>query len=203
MPTGPVVASGGAPGGLEVRGGARMGGGPGGAPYPTGLDVPTQRFYTGYGLSFPYITGAPWSRLVAYDLNTGETKWTRPLGQDLEAIKQPGGPDAGIPHGAQRMGMVVTSTGLLFATSKDGKVRAYDAENGEILWTGTLPQGAEGLPAMYSVKGRQYLVVCATTHLTWGRNSKASGVGSQSGDGSTAPGAYVVFALPDTTKGSR
>jgi quinoprotein glucose dehydrogenase len=202
MPTGPVVASGGAPGGLDVRAGPRMGGGQGGAAYPEGLDVPAQRLYTGYGLSFPYITGAPWSRIVAYDLNTGETKWTRPLGQDREAMKSPGGKDAGIPHGAQRMGMVVTATGLLFGTSKDGKVSAYDADSGNILWSGTLPQGAEGLPAMYQVNGRQYLVVCATTHLSFGRDSKASGVGSQANDGS-APGAYVVFALPDTTKGSK
>ena len=150
----------------------------------------------------PRILTAPWSRLVAYDLNTGETKWTRPLGQDREAMKLPGGQDAGIPHGAQRMGMVVTATGLLFGTSKDGKVSAYDADSGNILWSGTLPQGAEGLPAMYQVNGRQYLVVCATTHLSFGRDSKASGVGSQANDGS-APGAYVVFALPDTTKGSK
>jgi quinoprotein glucose dehydrogenase len=202
MPTGPVVASGGAPGGLDVRAGPRMGGGPGGAPYPEGVDVPAQRFYTGYGLSFPYILSAPWSRLVAYDLNAGDVKWTRPLGQDPEAIKA-GGQDLGVPHGAQRMGMVVTSTGLLFATAKDGKVRAHDADTGEILWTGTLPQGAEGLPAMYQVNGRQYLVICATTRLSFGRNSKASGPGSQAGDAPATPGAYVVFALPDKTPTSK
>jgi quinoprotein glucose dehydrogenase len=195
LPSGPVVASGGAPGGLEVRTGPRMAGGPGGAPYPTGLEVPAQRYYTGYGLGFPYIVSAPWSRMVAYDLNTGETKWSRPLGQDLVAVRE-GAPDAGVPRGGQRMGMIVTSTGLLFATSKDGKVRAYDAETGEILWTGSLPQGSEGLPAMYQVNGRQYLVVCATTHLTWGRESREGGPWTQAG-GETAPGAYVVFALPD------
>jgi quinoprotein glucose dehydrogenase len=201
MPSGPVVASGGAPGGLTVRAGPRMGGGPAGAPYPEGIDVPKQRFYTGYGLSYPYITGAPWSRIVAYDLNAGEVKWSRPLGQDREAVKE-GGQDAGIPHGAQRMGMIVTSTGLLFATAKDGTVRAHDADTGAILWTGTLPQGAEGLPAMYQVNGRQYLVVCATTHLSFGRDSKASGAGPQKGDES-APGAYVVFALPDKTPAAK
>ena len=66
--------------------------------------------------------------------------------------------------------MIVTSTGLLFATAKDGKVRAYSADDGKMLWTGRLPHGTEGLPAMYEVNGRQYLVVCATTGLTWGPN---------------------------------
>jgi quinoprotein glucose dehydrogenase len=191
-----VVASGGAPGGLDLRGGGIRGGGMAGAPYPAGVEVPSKRYYTGYGLGFPYIVSGPWSRMVAYDLNTGDTKWSRPLGQDLAALKE-GGQEAGVPRGAQRMGMIVTSTGLLFATSKDGKVRAYDAETGDILWTGTLPRGAEGLPAMYQVNGRQYLVICATTNLTWGRESREGGPWTQTGGTPAPPGAYVVFALPD------
>ena len=62
-----------------------------------------------------------------------------------------------MPRGGLRMGMIVTSTGLLFATAKDGNVRAYDADTGAVLWTGRLPRGAEGLPAMYQVDGRQHI----------------------------------------------
>ena len=43
--------------------------------YPAGIDAPAVRYYTGYGLGNPHIMTAPWSRLVAYDLNAGTIKW--------------------------------------------------------------------------------------------------------------------------------
>jgi quinoprotein glucose dehydrogenase len=193
-PAGPVVASGGAPGGLDLPSGGR-----GSTAYPEGVDAPKVRYYTGYGLGNPHIMTAPWSRLVAYDLNAGTIKWQVPLGVDRLAAEQ-GGADAGVPRGSQRMGMIVTSTGLLFATAKDGKVRAYSAEDGKVLWTGELPQGAEGLPAMYEAGGRQFLVVCATTGLTWGPKSREGGTWTQGDAGTGKAGGYVVFALPQGTK---
>jgi len=30
--------------------------------------------------------------------------------------------------------MIITSTGLVFATANDGKVYAYDAASGKVLW---------------------------------------------------------------------
>ena len=191
-PSGPVVASGGAPGGLDLPAG---GGGRGSNAYPAGVDAPAVRYYTGYGLGNPHIMTGPWSRLVAYDLNAGTIKWQVPLGVDRMAAEQ-GGADAGVPRGSQRMGMIVTSTGLLFATAKDGKVRAYSADDGKILWSAELPHGTEGLPAMYEVDGRQYLVVCATTGLTWGPKSREGGPWTQGDTNSAAKGGYIAFALP-------
>jgi quinoprotein glucose dehydrogenase len=192
-PEGPVVASGGAPGGLDLPAG---GGGRGSTAYPAGVDAPSVRYYTPYGLGNPHIMSAPWARMVAYDLNAGTIKWQVPLGVDRLAAAQGGG-DSGVPRGAQRMGMIVTPTGLVFATAKDGKVRAHSADDGRILWTGDLPHGTEGLPAMYEVNGRQYLVVCATTGLTWGPQSREGGPWTQGDSMSTAKGGYVVFALPN------
>jgi quinoprotein glucose dehydrogenase len=189
-PPGPVVASGGAPGGLDLPSGGR-----GSSAYPAGVDAPSVRYYTGYGLGNPHIMTGPWSRLVAYDMNQGTMKWQVPLGVDRLAAKQ-GGADIGVPRGSQRMGMIVTSTGLLFATAKDGKVRAYSADDGKILWTGELPHGTEGLPAMYEANGRQFLVVCATTGLTWGPRSREGGPWTQGDVGSGEKGAYIAFALP-------
>ena len=191
-PSGPVVASGGAPGGLDLPAG---GGGRGSNAYPADVDVPAVRYYTGYGLGNPHIMTGPWSRLVAYDLNAGTIKWQVPLGVDRMAAEQ-GGADAGVPRGSQRMGMIVTSTGLLFATAKDGKVRAYSADDGKVLWSADLPHGTEGLPAMYEVNGRQYLVVCATTGLTWGPKSREGGAWTQGDVGAGAKGGYIAFALP-------
>jgi quinoprotein glucose dehydrogenase len=140
-------------------------------------------------LGYPFLIGPPWSELVAYDLNKGVIKWRRALGQDLEASKK-GFENTGMLD-AQRNGMVITSTGIVFSTAKDGKVYAFDAENGEELWSAQLPKGSEGLPAMYEVNGRQYLVVTATSSVKFGR-----GEGLPKNESNEAKGGYIVFSLP-------
>lgn len=195
IPLGPVVASGGAPGGQEVqRPTVRRSWTA--TPYPEGVDVPADRYTTDYGLKYPYIMSPPWSYLVAYDLNEGTLKWKVPIGQDLHASRE-GAKNTGVPRGAQRNGMIVTSTGIIFSTAKDGHIYALDAKDGKILWSAELGAGTEGLPSMYEVNGRHYLVVNATTPLTWGRESRESGIG---GMRSPEQGGYVVFALPDRSK---
>ena len=163
-----------------------------GADYPEGVQAPEAQYRTDYGLSAPHIMAPPWSTIMAVDLNTGELLWKVPLGQD-EAAAALGLSGTGVPRGTQRNGMIVTSTGLVFSTAKDGHVYAFDAKNGRVLWAGALPMGTEGLPAMYVIDGRQYLVVNATTPLTWGPKSRESGIGSTLPVGK---GGYVVFALP-------
>jgi quinoprotein glucose dehydrogenase len=186
--TGPVVASGGALAGRVIRGGGRA------IPpsYPVGVDTPSVRYTTDYGLGHPYIMRPPWSTLIAYDLNRGAIKWKVPIGQDLRATEA-GATNTGVPRGTQRNGMVVTATGLVFSTAKDGKVYAFDASDGRVLWSGALPMGTEGLPSMYWLGNKQYLVVNATTPLTWGRQSREGGIGAS---GPRGVGGYLVFALP-------
>jgi glucose dehydrogenase len=177
---GPVVASGGAPGN---RGGPRGGGGAVGPPYPEGVDAPKVRYYTGYGLSGT-IVKPPYSVLTAYDLNVGTIKWQVPAGDEPRAVAQ-GAKETGFI--SERSGILSTSTGLVFHASGDAKVRAYDAETGKVLWTGQLPSGSRGIPAMYEVNGRQFLVVNA-----------AFGAPSSGPSTGRAPGparAYVAFAL--------
>ena len=191
---GPVVASGGAPGGREphVRSGPRYS--PlGGPPYPKGVDAPAVRYYTDWGLfpDKPYIISPPWSSLVAYDLNLGTIKWKVPLGEDPKAAAE-GAKDTGA-FDAQHHGMIVTATGLIFVAASDGKLRAYDEDTGKVLWTATLPAGSEGIPSMYEVKGRQYLVVPATSNLNPGGGHLAPG---EVVPPSSATRGYVVYALP-------
>jgi quinoprotein glucose dehydrogenase len=167
-----------------------------GADYPAGVDAPAVQYRTDFGLGFPHIMAPPWSTIMAVDLNSGRLLWKVPLGQDEEAAAL-GLKGTGVPRGTQRNGMIVTSTRLVFSTAKDGYLYAFDANNGRTLWSGQLPMGTEGLPAMYVLNGRQYLVVNATTPLTWGAKSRESGIGSMLPAGK---GGYVVFALPMNAK---
>jgi quinoprotein glucose dehydrogenase len=191
---GPVVASGGAPGGREPR--PRVG--PrysplGGPPYPEGVSAPDVRYYTDWGLfpDKPYIINPPWSSLVAYDLNQGTIKWKVPLGGDPVASAQ-GARDTGA-FGAEHHGIVVTATGLLFVAASDGKVRAYDEDTGKVLWTAPLPAGSDGIPAMYEVDGRQYLVIPASSNLNPGGGH---GIAGTVASGPSVTRGYVTYALP-------
>lgn len=193
-PSGPVVATGGAPGAKRPET-QRMRWDPNGygLPYPEGVSAPTARYFIpgGWGLSYPYLIKPPWSTITAYDLNQGTILWQIPIGEDRDAAAE-GGKNTGVPR-SQRNGMIVTSTGVLFCTAKDGKIYAFDADTGKTLWSATLPMGTEGLPSLYELNGRHYLVVCATSPLVFGKGER-----TKSKD--TAPpkqGGYVVFALPE------
>ena len=133
---------------------------------------------------------------MAYDLNVGTIEWKVPLGQDAEAAAE-GTHDTGA-FMAEHHGIIVTSSGLLFVATTDGKVRAHDENTGEVLWTATLPAGSEGMPAMYEVNGRQYLVVPASSKINSGGGHDGAGAaGSARAAGTQDPlKGYVAFALP-------
>jgi quinoprotein glucose dehydrogenase len=193
---GPVVASGGAPGGLEIRRGNADQYTPlGGPPYPPGSDTPRVRYYTNWGLypDQPYVISPPWSSVVAYDLNAGTIKWKVPLGQDAEAAAE-GATDTGA-FMAEHHGMIVTSTGLVFIAASDRKLRALDEDTGKVLWSATLPAGSEGIPAMYEVGGRQFLVVSASSNSNAGGGHPGRGPKPATAQTDLHKG-YVAFALP-------
>jgi quinoprotein glucose dehydrogenase len=199
---GPVVASGGAPGGLKVRHGNAERYTPlGGPPYPPGTQARRVRYYTDWGLypNQPYIIGPPWSSVVAYDLNSGTIKWKVPLGQDAVAEAE-GARDTGA-FMAEHHGMIVTSTGLIFIAASDGKIRALDEDTGKVLWSATLPAGSEGIPAMYEAGGRQYLVVPASSNINSGGGHAKSRHAPQTVR-SNLPKGYVAFALPGEVNAS-
>jgi quinoprotein glucose dehydrogenase len=128
--------------------------------------------------------GPPWSQLTAYDLNTGTIKWRIPLGQVSDLAAQ-GHTDTGshFPRG----GMAVTAGGLLFsATTSDRKFRAYDRDTGRVIWEAGVPEGAESVPAIYEVGGREYVVICV-----------AAGNGMMGTRATERAGAYIAYALPD------
>jgi quinoprotein glucose dehydrogenase len=184
-----VVASGGAPAGRTAPGIKIPAIGPygmmGGPQYPAGVDVPRERYYSGWNVMYKYID-PPWSTLTAYDLNRGTIKWKVPIGEEEAAVKLGARNTSAIE---EQRGIIVTATGLVFLASSDGKVRAYDDKTGKTLWTSQLPGGNRAIPAMYELDGRQYLVINATAPLSSNASSDAEGKKG-------APRGYVVYALP-------
>jgi quinoprotein glucose dehydrogenase len=183
MPDGLVVASGGAPVKPDEKPAPPM------SDYPLGVPHPANRYTTDYGTAWPNLLGPTWAWVIAYDLNTGTIKWKQPLGEDSIASSK-GDKTSGAVNGSQRKGMIVTSTGVLFCTGKGGKLYAYDADNGKLLWETILSHESNAQPMMYELNGKQYLVVNATNNFT-----------KDSYDHSKDPGAlsrgYMVYALPE------
>ncbi len=119
----------------------------------------------------------PWGTLSAINLDTGEYVWKIPFGEYPELVAK-GMKDTGSEnHG----GGIVTAGGLFFigATHYDSKFRAYDKKTGKLVWETVLPFAGNATPAMYEVKGKQYIVIAAG-----GGRSKPSGA------------TYIAFALP-------
>ncbi len=184
-PEGPVVASGGATIVPDESKATPM------SDYPEDVEHPAVRYTTEYGLEWPGLAAPPWSSIFAYDMNTGTVKWTRPVGQDSLYVQ--GDQSKGAPGGALRKGMIVTSTGVIFATAKGGKLYAIDADNGKILWEETLSHEVNAQPSMYVLDGKQYLVINATSNFARDSYNHAKKPGA-------LPKAYVVYALPDRKK---
>jgi quinoprotein glucose dehydrogenase len=143
----------------------------------------------------------PWTMFTAYDLNSGTIKWQIPLGQVPELAAK-GFADTGAHF--PKTGPVVTAGGLIFTGTRDRDIRALDVETGKELWKAEVDAALEGIPAVYEVNGKEYIVYCAaaraTTHIVYCEAARATTHmhGSPGHPASNEPvaGAYVAFALP-------
>jgi quinoprotein glucose dehydrogenase len=100
----------------------------------------------------------PWGVLNGVNGDTGELKWSVPIGQF------PNGPagSGSIALG----GPIVTAGGLVFmAGTLDPAIYAFDVETGKQIWKGDLPTSARSTPMTYrGPDGKQYVVVAAGGH---------------------------------------
>jgi alcohol dehydrogenase (cytochrome c) len=129
-----------------------------------------------YGFNSEYIlapgtenAGAVWAISVA----TGETLW----------------------HHEQRAGhmsLLATGGGLIFGGDVAGIFKAYDEENGTVLWQTELGMQIGGYPVSYAVDGRQFVAVTTGPSLV---GSAARRVTPELPAETTTP-EVVVFALP-------
>ena len=108
------------------------------------------------GGAFKIIPGSEqFGNVTAVDYNTGKIKWQKKTPQPMMG------------------GSLATAGGLVFTGEGDGWFRAYDAENGDVLWSFFAGAGVNAPPASYSVDGKQYIVVGAggNTQLNFRRGN--------------------------------
>jgi quinoprotein glucose dehydrogenase len=124
----------------------------------------------------------PWSSLTVFDLNEGTIRWKMPLG-DVPDLAAKGIRNTGTHY--PKVGPIVTAGGLLFAGTRDKQVRAFDVDDGKVLWEANVDSALEGIPAVYQAGGRQFIVFCAAAQAGLTRSTQVP-----------VRGAYVAFALP-------
>jgi alcohol dehydrogenase (cytochrome c) len=82
-------------------------------------------------------------QLTAVDVSTGRTRW---------AVRQRAGIGGSV---------LTTGGGLVFVTDDARRLRAFDADTGEVLWERLLNTSAGGFPVSYMVDGVQYIAIAA------------------------------------------
>jgi len=155
--------------------------------YPNAVEPPPSRYKTGYG-NEPYVITPPWSQITAYDLNTGKIKWQTPYGD----LPQAGPSDKLRGNVYPKSGFVVTAGGLVMFAGNDSKLYALHKDTGKLLATKDLPNGSLGVPAVYEVNGKEYLLLAVS-------GGNAFPVGGRLAPGGVNPPArskcYVAFSL--------
>jgi quinoprotein glucose dehydrogenase len=160
--------------------------------YPEDIQGPPSRYKTGYG-NESYVITPPWSTVTAYDLNTGKIKWQTPYGD----LPQAGASTTLRGNAFPKSGFVITGGGLILFAGNDSKLYALDKETGKMIFSKELPNGSLGVPAVYEVNGREFILlpVC-------GGNPYPAGAYIPPG-GTTPPAvskSYIAFALPEAKK---
>ncbi len=127
-----------------------------------------------------------WFRMTAYDLNEGVIKWQVPIGVSEPMVAR-GMTDTGSTVFVKG-GAAVTGGGLLFLGT-DNRLRAYNSDTGEELWSAAVPGTSEGIPTVYEVGGKQYVAMSTIGTRRWPQLPRP--------DESERTPAYVVFSLED------
>ncbi len=109
-----------------------------------------------------------WGFVSAVNLKTNQIVWKKRIG----TIRDSGGPIPlpPITVGTPMLGAPITTAGNVFfiAATLDDYIRAYSVRDGKLLWQARLPAGGQATPMTYEVDGKQYLVIVAGGHGSFG-----------------------------------
>jgi len=92
----------------------------------------------------------------------------------------------------------VTAGGLIFTGTRDRKVRALDSATGKVLWEAEVGAALEGMPSVYQIDGREYVVFCAAAQAT----APTHDLPGQPAVQEPIPGAYIAFTFTHWTGGT-
>lgn len=124
-----------------------------------------------------------WMTVAGVDLSTHEVVWRKRIGtirDSLPKVMELPPITAGVPGLG---GLISTAGNVMFiGATQDNYLRAFNASNGDLLWEGRLPAGGQATPMTYEANGKQYVVIMAGGHGSFG---------TKMGD------SLVAYALPD------
>jgi membrane-bound PQQ-dependent dehydrogenase (glucose/quinate/shikimate family) len=153
----------------------------------------------------------PYGEIAAIDLRSKQILWRRPLGTANElgplGLKSHLPIPMGVPYSG---GAVVTKGGLIFmGGAMDRRMRAFDIENGEVLWRDVLPNNAQATPMSYvsPATRRQYVVITVpalnmpeSTHAAEPEAQRGANNGPDSEPGGAEGGWVIAYSLPPSAE---
>ena len=123
-----------------------------------------------------------WGYVAGVDLKTHEVVWKNVLVQFVTVYRTCSVTSCKI--GVPGLGGSISTAGnvMFVGATQDNYIRAFNVTNGEKLWEARLPAGGQATPMTYEINGKQYVVIMAGGHGSFG----------------TKMGDYLVaYALPD------
>jgi len=133
-------------------------------------------------LGFPCKQPA-WGYISAVDLKANDIVWKNRIGTVRDSSPVPLPFKMGMPM----LGAPISTAGnvMFIGATADNYLRAFNVTNGKPLWEARLPAGGQATPMTYEVNGKQYVLIAAGGHGSFG----------------TKLGDYIVaYALPDDAK---
>jgi quinoprotein glucose dehydrogenase len=121
-----------------------------------------------------------WGYVAALDLKTNLVVWKKRIGTVRDSSPVPLPFKMGMPM----LGGPMTTAGHVFfiGATADNYLRAFSTDTGEQLWQARLPAGGQATPMTYEANGKQFVVIAAGGHGSFG----------------TKLGDYVIaYALPN------
>ncbi|MEI5996087.1 glucose/quinate/shikimate family membrane-bound PQQ-dependent dehydrogenase [Paraburkholderia bengalensis] len=155
----------------------------------TGTEVGIQPQYgVPFGVTLnPFLSpvGLPckqpaWGYVAAIDLKTNQVVWKKRIGTVRDSAPVPLPFKMGMPM----LGGPMTTAGHVFfiGATADNYLRAFSTDTGDELWHARLPAGGQATPMTYEANGKQFVVIAAGGHGSFG----------------TKLGDYVIaYALPN------
>jgi PQQ-dependent dehydrogenase (methanol/ethanol family) len=164
----------------------------GGKDFPAGAYSPqTNAMYYGLqNLCFDVTTSENHSTAYAFNSKGRLSPGTENAGSIFAISAETGKTLWQYNQRAGMMSSVATGGGLIFTGDTVGHFRAFDQQNGKILWDVNLGAEVSGYPVTFAVRGKQYVAVSTGSSLVSGA------VNTLIGAKPPRVNAVYVFALP-------